>query len=217
LAYKASLVEQLGEEERFGLFSLPTRFGWDTSENLLDPVSGRRLTLQFTPFYEIFGDHLGFVKGYATYSQYVKLTEKPLLVLAGRSAFGSMVGASRNAIPADERFYAGGGRSIRGYAYQSVGPLEENKPTGGRSLMEVSLELRTKVTDTIGFVAFLDGGNASSSVTPDPTEPLRWGAGAGIRYFTPVGPLRLDVAVPLNRRDKVDDRFHVYMSLGQAF
>jgi translocation and assembly module TamA len=83
--------------------------------------------------------------------------------------------------------------------------------------MEVSLELRTKVTDTIGFVAFLDGGNASPSVTPDLSEPLRWGAGAGIRYFTPVGPLRLDVAVPLNRRDTIDDRFHIYISLGQAF
>jgi len=217
LAYKASLVEQLGEEERFGLLSLPALFAWDTSENLLDPVRGRRLTLQFMPFYGTFGDHLGFVKGYATYSQYVKLTEKPLVVLAGRSAFGSMAGASRNAIPADERFYAGGGNSIRGYAYQSVGPLEENKPTGGRSLMEVSLELRTKVTDTIGFVAFLDGGNASPSATPDLSEPLRWGAGAGIRYFTPVGPLRLDVAVPLNRRDTIDDRFHIYISLGQAF
>jgi translocation and assembly module TamA len=128
-----------------------------------------------------------------------------------------MVGASRDAIPADERFYAGGGGSVRGYPFQSVGPVEGDEPLGGRSLFELSTELRIKVTDRIGLVAFLDGGTAFETTSPDFSEDLRWGTGLGIRYFTPIGPFRLDVGVPLNRRPEIDDSFQIYVSLGETF
>jgi translocation and assembly module TamA len=128
-----------------------------------------------------------------------------------------MGGAERDEIPADERFYAGGGESIRGFPFQSVGPLVDEDPIGGRSLLEFSLELRFKVTDKLGLVGFLDGGSAFESTFPDLDETLRWGTGLGVRYFTPIGPLRLDVAVPLNKRDEIDDDFQIYLSLGQAF
>jgi translocation and assembly module TamA len=121
-------------------------------------------------------------------------------------------------IPADERLYAGGGGSIRGYAYQSVGPLDEDDdPIGGRSVLELSAELRMKLTDRIGLVTFLDGGSAFESTFPDSSEKLQWAAGLGFRYFTAIGPLRLDVGFPLNRRTDIDDAFQIYVSIGQAF
>jgi translocation and assembly module TamA len=129
-----------------------------------------------------------------------------------------MNGASLLDIPADERFYAGGGGSIRGYAYQSVGPLDEDDdPIGGRSVLELSAELRFKLTDRMGMVTFLDGGSAFASTFPDSSENLQWAAGLGFRYFTPIGPLRLDIGFPLDRRTEIDDTFQIYVSIGQAF
>jgi translocation and assembly module TamA len=98
-----------------------------------------------------------------------------------------------------------------------VGPLLQAEPIGGRSLLELSFEVRLKITETIGMVTFLDGGSAFGDVFPDFNESLRWGTGLGFRYFTAVGPIRLDLGIPLNRRDGIDKSFQIYISLGQAF
>ena len=84
-------------------------------------------------------------------------------------------------------------------------------------MLEASVEARYRFTETIGGVAFIDGGQAFSSLEPSLSDPLLWGAGLGIRYYTPIGPVRLDVATPLNRRKNIDDAFQIYVSLGQAF
>jgi translocation and assembly module TamA len=217
LGLKWQEVDQLGRKEYFSLFSLPMNFDWDTTDEPLDSSRGGRLKCELTPYHDFSGADLGFVKGYAHYSRYIRFSRKPDLVFAVRGALGAISGAERDEIPADIRFYAGGGGSVRGYAYQSVGPLRENQPIGGRSLAGLSSELRMKVTDTMGFVAFMDGGSAFEAAFPDFDEPLRWGAGLGLRYFTRVGPLRLDIAVPLNKREGIDDSFQIYVSLGQAF
>ncbi len=221
VAFKAATIDQYqydkDEKESFGLLSLPLRLNWDTSDRLLDPSRGGRLAFQTAPYYDTFGSDVAFIKGTLGYRRYIGLWKRPPALLACRGAIGAAAGAARDAIPADERFYAGGGNSVRGFPYQSVSPLRDEEPVGGRSLLEFSLELRLKVTDTIGFVAFLDGGSAFESVFPDFVEQLGWGTGIGFRYFTPIGPLRLDVGVPLNRRDEIDDAFQVYVSIGQAF
>ncbi|MFH1481666.1 MAG: autotransporter assembly complex family protein [Pseudomonadota bacterium] len=217
LAYRVSKIEQFGREDHFSLFSLPMRLDWNSTDNILDASKGGDLKLQITPYYDTYGEDLNYFKGYASYSRYLRLSRHPYSVLAAKGTLGTISGASRDAIPADIRFYAGGGGSIRGYAYQSVGPLRGGDPIGGRSLIGISSEWRVKVTDTTGFVVFMDGGNVYETKFPDFDEPLRWGAGAGFRYFTPIGPLRLDVAVPINRRREMDDRFQVYVSIGQAF
>jgi translocation and assembly module TamA len=165
----------------------------------------------------VLGSDVSFFKGYGSYSHYLTLLKHPFLVFAGRAALGSMSGVDTNSIPADIRFYAGGGGSIRGYAFQSVSPLLDGDPVGGRSLLEFSAEFRLRITQTLGLVAFLDGGSAFDSVYPDFDTSLRWGTGGGVRYFTPIGPLRVDVGVPLDRREGLDDAFQVYISLGQAF
>ncbi len=217
LGLKWQEVDQLGQEEQYTLVSLPMTFNWDTSDDPLDPSRGGRFKFETAPYRDFSGADLSFIKGYAHYSRYIRLSRKPHLVFAVRGTLGAMSGAERDEIPADLRFYAGGGGSIRGYAYQSVGPRYENQPVGGRSMAGLSSELRMNVTETMGFAAFVDGGGVFESAFPDFEETFRWGAGLGLRYLTPVGPLRLDIGIPLNKREGIDDSFQVYVSLGQAF
>lgn len=217
IGIKISRVDQRGEEEGFGLLSLPLRLDWDTSDDLLDPQQGWRLGVRVTPFVEVLEEHVAFVRSSASLTHYLEVLKDPGLVLATRWAFGSILGAERDDIPADERFYAGGGGSVRGLPLQTAGPLDGTDPVGGRSLVEVSAELRMRLTRSLGLAAFVDGGRAFGSSMPDFEESLLWGAGVGVRYFTFLGPLRLDVALPLDRREGVDDAFQVYVSIGQAF
>jgi translocation and assembly module TamA len=217
LGLKRAEVTQLGKEESHSLLSLPLYLERDTSNDLLDPSRGGRLAFRVTPFYDASGDGDDFAKGYGRYRHYFSLCQRPYLVLATSVTLGSIVGADTDEVPADERFYAGGGGSVRGYAYQSVGPLVGDVPVGGSSLIELSVECRLKITERLGVVGFLDGGNVFTTKYPDFGEKLFWGAGAGFRYYTRIGPLRLDVGFPLDRRPDSDDRFQIYVSLGQAF
>jgi translocation and assembly module TamA len=175
------------------------------------------LRLQLEPYVDISNTDLTFTKGGVIYSHYLPLLDKRRLVLAGRATAGSVFGEERNAIPADERLYAGGGGSIRGYFYQSVGPLFGTTPIGGRSLIELSLEFRLKLTDRFGLVGFLDGGTAFEGTHFNSGEDPLWGAGVGFRYYTPIGPLRIDIGFPLDRREGIDDAFQLYLSIGQSF
>lgn len=217
LGYKKSRITQVGVEEEYTLLSLPLTASLDTSDDLLDPSRGGRLTIETTPMGNFEHTDRGFIKMYARYRRYLPLFESPSVVVAGSIAAGLISGGQQRDIPADERFYAGGGGSVRGYSYQSVGPLIGDIPYGGRSLLECSFEIRTAVTEHIGIVAFLDGGTAYESANFSSGESFRWGSGLGFRYRTPVGPLRFDIGFPLNRRDGFDDRFQFYLSLGQAF
>jgi translocation and assembly module TamA len=205
-------------EQLFGLVSLPGTLDWDFSDDLLNPTRGGRLDLFAAPYLDTLGPSREFLKLRATTTRYVRLFTKPDLVLALRGSAGSILGVSRDDIPADERFYAGGGGSVRGIPYQLAGPLDrKDEPRGGRSVLEASAELRYRITESLGAVLFLDAGSAFDSLYPDPSEGLRLGAGPGLRYYTPIGPLRLDIGVPLNPRPHVDDWFQLYLSIGQAF
>ncbi|MDH3659445.1 MAG: autotransporter assembly complex protein TamA [Alphaproteobacteria bacterium] len=218
VAFRASEVEQDGDTEGFGLLSLPASFSWDHSNNLLDPSRGGRLSIQNEPFVDVFGNDVAFNKTTVAYSRYQRVRkENPRLILAARTKAGFLFGTQRDNVPADERFYAGGGGSVRGFGFQLAGELDDDDdPIGGRSLFEVAGELRSQFTDTIGAALFVDSGAAFGSTVPDFEEDLRVGAGGGLRYFSPVGPIRLDVGFPLNGRDS-DAAFQIYVSIGQAF
>ena len=219
IAFTAERVKEAssGRDDTFGLVSLPVIFNWDRSDDRLDPSRGGRLSVENEPFVDTFGSGLAFNKSSVAYTHYVQVLRRPRVVLAGRSAVGTLSGASRADVPANLRFYAGGGGSVRGFRFQEAGELnDENDPLGGRSLFEASGEVRARVTDTIGVVAFVDTGSAFTSRYPDFDDELRIGAGPGIRYFSGIGPIRLDVGFPVNRRDS-DDAFQLYISIGQAF
>ncbi len=210
-------IDQLDEQDDFLLISLPARVKWDTTDNILDARRGFVLQGDEEPFYDALAGDVFFLKSTGRGQLYKSLTRDRSWVMAGRLVVGGLAGASRSTLPADELFYAGGGSSIRGYAYQSVGPLVEGEPVGGRSLFESSLELRWQISRKMGLVSFLDGGSAFASPAPDFDETLRWGTGAGVRFYTPVGPLRVDVGIPLDRRPELDKSYQLYVSLGQAF
>lgn len=217
LAYRFADVEDRGKEERFGLLSAPGRLSFDASDNLFDPSRGGRVAVDLAPYIDTLGAGARFLKGKLVATAYLPVRNSPRLVLAGRAAVGAIGGAARGSVPADERFYAGGGGSVRGVPFQKAGPLDRHDdPVGGRSFVELSTELRLSITETIGIVGFLDTGNAYPESLPDPAAGLRWGAGLGLRYATPVGPLRLDLGIPVDRQG-VDDPFQLYLSLGQAF
>jgi translocation and assembly module TamA len=217
-ALTLSNVEQFGEQRHFQLISLPLAYDWDRRDDILDPAKGGNLTSVIAPYYDFFGESNMFYRGLVQYSQYFKVPVERRIVLALRGTLGFLGGSDLADIPADTRFYAGGGGSIRGYAYQSVGPLFGDKlvPFGGRSLLTLSSEIRIRITKKIGLVPFVDGGNVFAAEFPDYSQRLFWGAGLGLRYITGIGPLRLDVAFPLNKRE-TDKPFQVYISLGQAF
>ena len=201
----------------YGLVSFPVGLAFDNRDNQLDPHKGWYLTGGAEPFYDVLGESDPFTKLELGARTYLSISDKPDVVLALRANAGSIVGGATSNVPATERFYAGGGGSIRGFGYQQVGPFDsEGDPTGGRSMFTGSTELRYKITDTIGAVTFVDAGSVSESAVPD-MDNFSIGAGAGLRYYTGFGPLRFDIAVPLNQKENLDRDYQFYISIGQAF
>ena len=199
------------------MFGVPLSLRYDSTDSLLDPTRGIRVTASVAPYYSYGHSAAPFFQSKAALSGYYSLDEDSRYVLAGRIGLGSVAGADLDEIPATRRFYAGGGGSVRGYAYRSLAPLGPYyQLTGGRSLFEASVEARIKITNTIGIVPFFDAGMAFESQVPNFKEQLQFAAGLGLRYYTPIGPIRVDVAAPLNPR-KGDKPVALYISIGQAF
>jgi translocation and assembly module TamA len=201
---------------QFLTFSLPVVWTRDASDNKLDPKEGYRLRLTGIPSYEIFRSNF-FHTIDGQVSAYTSFGEDDRVTLAGKLAIGTLLMAPPlEDVPATRRFYLGGGGTVRGYAYQEITPRNhDGDPLGGRSYMLASFETRVKITETVGVVPFIDVGTVSSQTYPDFSD-IRAGAGLGLRYATPFGPLRLDVAMPLNRYDG-GSTFGVYAGIGQSF
>ncbi len=211
---RSQTVEAMVTEDHL-LTTLTGTLDWDTRDNRLDPSEGFRTSLTVAPAYDFLEN-----SAYATFSTdvagYYAFGDMDRFVLAGRAAASVLTVDDITKVAADRRIYSGGAGSVRGYAYQNVGPHDGGGAiTGGRSSILFSGELRYRATDQIGLVAFMDAGNAYSSILPG-LDGLKVGVGAGLRYLTPVGPIRLDVAVPL-QPGPGDPAVAVYVGLGQAF
>lgn len=200
------------------LFGIPLSLRYDGTDSQWRPTEGTRLKLAMTPYAGEFDNITTFLVNRVDGSAFVSLDRDKRVVLAGRASVGSIVGEPRRDIPSNKRFYAGGDGSIRGYQFQRVGPLDDdNDPIGGRSLFLVGAELRAVVWRSLSIVPFFDGGNVYEDEIPDFSTEPRWAAGIGLRHHTLFGPVRLDFAFPINRRDEVDNPFEFYISIGQAF
>ena len=197
------------------LTTLTGKLDWDARDNKLDPTTGHRALFSAAPAYD-FAENTPYATFSADVSGYWPFGDADRFVLAGRAAASILTVDDVTGVAADRRLYSGGAGSVRGYAYQNIGPRNAaGTIVGGRSSILFSGELRYRMTDTIGLVAFVDAGSAYASVVPR-LDGLKVGVGAGLRYLTPVGPIRLDVAVPL-QRGKGDPAVGVYVGLGQAF
>lgn len=205
----------LGERTRdfYTIFGLLGQIGVDRTDSLLDPTKGFRVTTRVQPEGSLAGRFSPYARSQVDVSGYYPVTDS--IVLAGRVRVGTILGAARERLAPSRRFYAGGGGSVRGYGYQELGPKDPNNdPIGGRSLNEAAFEARYRFGN-FGIVGFVDAGQVYTGSTPDFSN-LRYGAGIGGRFYTNFGPMRLDIATPIDRRPG-EARVSVYVSIGQAF
>jgi translocation and assembly module TamA len=219
----------------YALLALPMSVQYNTTgldSPIEDATHGIRASLSETPTLSFGGGGAKFFITQASFNFYLDLHDLKMnpdpgrSVIAMRALAGLAQGAGQLSLPPDQRFYAGGSGTIRGYQYQSVGPLFHNgDPIGGTAINAGTLEYRQRIGQSLGFAVFVDGGQVSKDVNPF-TASLNFGAGAGVRYYTPIGPIRLDFALPVPRRSKIDDNnkrvyiddpFQIYIGLGQAF
>ena len=226
----------------YTLVALPLVVNFDSTHlasPLDDPTHGMRDSLNITPTQSLGHPSATFIISQAKIAAYFDLHDLFGLldtgrsVVAARALAGQAQGAGQLSLPPDQRFYAGGSGTIRGYAYQIVGPhfysqndghyytssapgrADTGIPVGGTAIAVGSLEFRQRFGANWGAAVFVDGGQVSASLKPVPTD-IRVGVGAGVRYYTPIGPVRVDLAVPTTR-ESGDQGFQVYIGLGQAF
>lgn len=206
----------LGAEQDIVTGSLLGAFFLDRSDDPLNPTRGWRVEARVEPTVAVGGLEALYLKVQGQGSAYFSLDEESRTVLAARLKAGSVFGAALGDVSAPRRFYAGGGGSVRGYAWQAIGPrLPDNTPQGGLSLFEASFEARHRLTDRWGIVAFVDAGAIGTDAYPQ-GDDFSVGAGFGVRYDLGFGPIRADIALPLSRREG-DPEFQIYISIGQAF
>ena len=241
-----STTEISRQSFNYTLVGLPLTLSYDSTDlasPLDDPTHGMRNSLSLVPTHSLGHTDATFlittVKA-ATYFDLDRLlpTGPGRSVLAFRALVGSAAGPNALALPPDQRFYGGGSASIRGYPYQSVGPYfpittgctmtpasrcpppvvigSTTKPIGPTTISPVTFEFRQRYGTNLGAPFLVEGGQVGNKLTPSPTD-LFVGVGAGVRYYTPIGPIRLDFAVPLKRYDTDPQAFQIYIGLGQAF
>lgn len=206
-------------DNRYFFIGLPLAVYYDGRNQLYDPSRGIQGLLKGTPTYDLHQQAV-YLRTEGMLAAYHALDKQKRLILAGRLQIGSVLGASAVDIPSDQRFLVGGGGSIRGYDYESVGPesLSEDTPSPvpGRSFVALSAETRLRLSKAWGLVGFVDAGMAYTSQIPNFSDSLKVGVGVGVRYYTRIGPVRFDLAFPLNRTEDAS-KFAVYLGLGQSF
>jgi translocation and assembly module TamA len=217
-------IIQEGVTRDYTLAAVPLSGKYDgtgLTNPLDDATHGVRAALTVTPTESLGHTEATFVILQANAATYFDLNDLGLTrpgasIVAVRGIVASAQGASQFDLPPDQRFYAGGSATVRGFKYQSVGPLfADNNPQGGAALDAATIEFRQRVWGNIGAAVFVDAGQVSAENAPF-EGTLREGVGTGVRYYTPIGPIRVDVAVPLNKPPG-GDSFELYLGLGQAF
>jgi len=202
-------------ENRYTLLTLPLSAEFDYRDDRLNAKNGYYLKASVTPFLAVSGSDNG-VRSYVDGRAYRTFGEARPVTFAVRGQVGSVYGPDLSRAPADYLFYSGGGGSVRGQEYQSLGVAVGAETVGGRSFVGVSGEVRVGVTDSIGIVGFVDAGYVGEEEFYDGTGTWHSGAGIGLRYNTAVGPIRLDLAVPTSGPE-TDENFQVYIGIGQSF
>ncbi len=201
---------------RYTLLTLPLGLEWDKRDSASNTKSGYYIDVDATPFIGLEGSENG-ARLFADARGYASFGEDENITMAARFQIGSLVGASPADAPADFLFFSGGGGTVRGQGYKTLGVTDASGDLrGGASFAGGQLETRVEITEAIGLVGFYDFGYVGDDTTPFSSGDWHAGAGVGIRYNTGIGPIRLDVGTPANGADKFDS-VQVYIGIGQAF
>jgi translocation and assembly module TamA len=219
ISFVASRIDdhELGELDIFAIRPLG-EYALDQTDNPLNATKGWKWDTRVEPIGILGQEQLVYLKVQSQVSSYWALDSDGTTVLAARVQGGSIIGGKIPQVPASDRFFAGGGGTVRGYTYQNVGPhYPDNTPQGGLSLLDGSLELRRKLLGPFGAVLFADSGSVGTLATPSVSH-IASSVGLGLRYDLGFAPLRVDFAFPLNQIDGVSQGpVQVYLSIGQSF
>jgi outer membrane protein insertion porin family len=214
----------------------------DTRDDVLEPQGGTLLSVDGVVAARAMGSQVGFDKLFLQGFWYRRLGPHPIVFATG-ARLGVATGFPREAqptdangnpipgepvvlrdVPASERFFAGGDTTIRGYALDSVGAPDTigalGFPKGGNALIVLNAELRVPVWRSLGAAFFVDGGNVFARASDLDLGELRGGVGFGIRYKSPLGPIRVDLGFKMDRRTiagELEPRTALHFSIGQAF
>jgi len=215
--FEQSNVTESGVDSDISIAGLPLFVAYDNTGDPLDPRDGLRSRLTLSPFAgQVDGDSVSFLRIDGRVAYYLPLDEEKRFVLATRARLGSIIAEDVFDVPVTRRLFAGGGGSVRGYASNSLGPENASGDArGGLSVVELGAELRFPVRGDLGGAVFAEAGQVSDSVSPE-FDDLRTAFGAGVRYYSPIGPVRVDFAFPIDP-DSDEDGFQFYLAIGQAF
>ncbi|MBF0465594.1 MAG: outer membrane protein assembly factor BamA [Nitrospirae bacterium] len=189
---------------------------FDNRDNPLEPTAGFTGGINLKLASKVLLSETDFIKlsGYVNY--YLGLTKGLVLATSLRSGIGQGWSDTVN-LPIIERYFLGGGTTVRGFGQDNMGPKGANgDPTGGNAFLMSNLEFRIRITDSLGLVLFSDTGNVWPQLNQYSLDDINYTAGGGLRYNTPVGPLRLDYGYKLNRKEN-ESPGRFYFSIGQAF
>ena len=209
-------VETEEFEVTYTLVTLPLAATLDRRDDEFDATSGYFLDVELTPFFGLAEADDG-ARLYTDARYYRSFGEADRVTLATRLQFGSVVGAEEADAPQDFLFFSGGGGTVRGQEFNSLGVMRDGFEVGGNSFLGAQLEARVQVTERIEGVAFYDIGLVGIDPLPGEDDPWHAGAGLGLRYQTGIGPIRLDIAAPVSGGDDDAPDVQVYIGIGQAF
>jgi outer membrane protein insertion porin family len=210
-------IEALGGVRERGIMSGPTLgLVWNTSDGPLNPTKGEVVSFSFGQAGKIWGGQYSFYKVTTEAKKYLLLGWETILAGRLKIGFAEPLGAEEN-LPISERLYAGGEKSVRGYARRKLGPLDaRGNPIGGLSLIEGSVELRRPIWGPLGGALFIDFGQVSLRSFDLPVNDVKFGSGFGLNYQTPLGPLALYLGFPW-RPPRGEASWQIYFSVGAYF
>lgn len=202
----------------FLLLEFPLYLRWSTSNNLLNPTQGMAVEYLAIPSLNTEALRSLYVTQRLTYSLYLPVNAGQSIVVAQKLTLGVISSDSLGVVPVPKRYLGGSEEDLRGYHYRTVSPLaRHDKPIGGRSAVYYTLEARLRVSEKIGLVPFFDLGNVWLEQIPQTGGKWFKSVGLGVRYFSFMGPFRVDMGFPLDRRKGLDPVYRIFVSIGQMF
>ena len=188
----------------------------DRRDEPLDPTRGSFHVVSVETGTRYLGSDVEFVKGWLETRWFWKWPSPVVVALAGRLGLAEPYGGTQ-ALAIQDRFYAGGATTIRGFREDRVGPLDaKGNPVGGNATAILNLELRFPIWKWLGGAVFVDSGTVTPEISGLEFNAFKTGVGGGLRIKTPVGPIRFDVGYALSRIPN-ESRTQFYVTVGNPF